>query len=209
MDTMDKIMAVPDMPELTFDDGPHIYRLNGVEIPSVSAIMTPLRDATYKGINGKTLERAADKGTSVHNSIENWIKYSIEDVPEEHEGYFEAFRKWWELRKPIVVGSEVRIYHRLMQYAGTGDFVGYIDGELNLVDYKSTYAISDMTCGIQLEGYSQAFASHGIRIQKKRILHLKKDGSFDDSHEYPASDAARWRVFGALKSVYDYIGSYK
>lgn len=208
MNLTDRI-TLPDLPELTFDDEPHIYRLNGLAIPSVTTIMSPLSSANYKGISERTLAQAANKGTSVHNSIENWIKFSMEDIPDEHRGYFDAFRKWWDLRKPVVVGAEVRIYHRLMQYAGTGDLLCYIDDTLNLVDYKSTYVISDMTCGVQLEGYSQAFASHGVKIQKKRILHLKKDGNFDDSREYPVSDTVRWRTFGALKSVYDYIESYK
>lgn len=65
-----------------------------------------------------------------------------------------------------------------------------------------------MTCGVQLEAYAQALASHGIKVEQKKILHLKKDGRYDD-RSYPANDAQRWRVFGSLKCVYDYIQSYK
>ena len=95
-----------------------------------------------------------------------------------------------------------------MQYGGTADLIAYIAGELTLVDYKSTYVISDMTCGVQLEGYTQALKSMGVPIQRKRILHLKKDGRYD-FREYPMNDIARWRVFGALKTVYDYVESSK
>lgn len=204
MGTTDRITKIPEVDGLAFDDSTHTYRLDGLVIPSVSAIMEPLSKAKYSRISEKTLDKAANKGTSVHNSIENWIKFEITDVPLEHMGYFDAFMKWWGQYQPVVVGSEVRLCHRLMRYGGTGDLVAYIDGELNLVDFKTTYTISDMTCGIQLEGYVQALASMGVKIERKRILHLMKDGRFD-LREYPINDQTRWRVFGALKMVYDYI----
>lgn len=206
MTDFQKIESIPDVPGLEFEEEKHIYRLDGIEIPSVSSIMAPLSRAKYDGINSKTLEKAASKGTSVHNAIENWIKFGIEDVPLEHKGYFDAFHSWWDELKPEVVGSEVRICHRLMQYGGTADLIFRIDDKLVLVDYKTTQTISDMTCGVQLEAYSQALNSMGVCVQSKAILHLKKDGSYNVRF-YPAKDANRWRVFGALKTVYDYVKS--
>lgn len=153
MDTTDKVLEIPAVEGLEFDDATHTYRIDGLVIPSVSAILGPLSKAKYAGISERTLGRAADKGTAVHNSIENWIKFEIEDIPPEHIGYFNAFRAWWDEFQPEVVGSEVRICHRLMRYGGTADLVAYISDELTLVDYKSTYVISDMTCGVQLEAY--------------------------------------------------------
>lgn len=208
MDSMDRIIEIPEVEGLVFDDPTHTYRLDGLVIPSVSAIMEPLSKAKYSRISEKTLDRAACKGTSVHNSIENWIKFEIEDVPPEYKGYFDAFLKWWERYQPAVIGSEVRLCHRIMRYGGTGDLVAYINGHLNLVDFKTTYTISNMTCGVQLEGYAQALASMGVKVERKHILHLTKDGRFD-FREYPINDQARWRVFGALKTVYDYIETSK
>jgi len=202
------VVEIPKIPELQFEEVTHTYRLNGIVIPSVSTIIEPLNSVKYAGISNSTLEKAADKGSAVHDCIENWIKFGIEDIPTEHRGYFDGFKEWWELNKPVVVGSEVRLYHRLLKYGGTMDLLAYIGNELTLIDYKSTYVVSDMTCGVQLEGYSQALASHGIHVKKKMILHLKKDGRFDVI-EYPINDAVRWRVFASLKCVYDYIQSNK
>lgn len=205
----DKITIPPEFPELEFDDLTHTYRLNGLVIPSVSAIMAPLSAAKYEGISRRTLDKAADKGTEVHNAIENWIKFGIEDISAANRGYFDAFLKWWELNKPVVVGSENRLYHKIMRYAGTVDLICYIEDQLHLIDYKSTYVVSDMTCGVQLEAYEKAAATHGIHIERKKILHLKKDGKYDDSHEYPVNDSERWRVFGSCKCLYDYMKSQK
>lgn len=207
MDQTGKVLEFPDLPELTFDDAKHIYRLDGIEIPSVSRIMEPLKDANYAGISERTLQRAADKGTSVHDSIENFIKFGIEDVNPDHQAYFEAFFQWWAAVRPIVVGSEIRIYHKLLRYGGTIDLLCYIDGYLTLIDFKTTYTVSDMSCGVQLSAYEKALESHGIKVDQKMILHLKRNSKFK-TILYPANDSRRWRVFGSLKVVYDYIKSY-
>ncbi len=202
---MDQIV-LPDLPELVFDDGPHIYTLNGVPIPSVTRIMEPLSQAEYGAIDSRTVDQAAHKGTIVHNAIENWLKFGIEDEDPDYAGYFRAFTEWWEEKKPEPVGSEVKTYHKLMRYAGTVDMLAYIDGELNLIDFKTTYRLIEKNCGVQLEAYAQALESHGVKVERKRILHLKKDGKWDD-RQFPAKDPKRWMAFGALKNVYDYIQS--
>lgn len=204
---MDMTVEVPELPELTFDEASHIYRLNGDIIPSVSKLMEPLKDQCYGGISKRTLENAAIKGSAVHNSIENWIKFGIDDIPSEHRGYFNGFMEWWKQYKPRVFGSEVRIYHKLMRYGGTIDLLCEIGGLLELIDFKTTYTLLEMACGVQLEAYSQALISHGITPQRKHILHLKKDGKWA-FREFPAKDPARCRVVGALKCLYDYEQSY-
>lgn len=200
---MDTTVKIPEMPELRFDEKSHIYRLDGVEIPSVSRVMEPLKASSYAGISEKTLARAADKGSSVHNSIENWLKFGIDDIPEEHRPYFDGFLEWWDEYQPEVVASEVKTYHKLMRYGGTIDLLAYIGGKLTLIDFKTTYRLLEKSCGVQLEAYAQALASHGITVEEKYILHLKKDGKWAYP-EFPAKDPVRWRVFSALKCVYDY-----
>lgn len=93
------MVRVPELPELTFEEKRHIYRLDGVQIPSVSKLMEPLKASCYAGVSNRTLENAAKKGTSVHNSIENWLKFGIEDIPAEHRGYYNGFREWWGRHK--------------------------------------------------------------------------------------------------------------
>ncbi|MBQ4121442.1 MAG: hypothetical protein IJD35_05445 [Clostridia bacterium] len=201
-------VKLPDLTGLAFEEDSHTYTLNGIVIPCVSDIMEPLSMVKYRGINEATLDAAAEKGTMVHNSIENWIKFEIEDVPPEHQGYFDGFLEWWNKYKPEVIGSEMRLFHKLMMYGGTVDLLSIIGGKLTLTDFKTTYTLSDMTCRVQLEAYAQALASHGIKVEQKQILHLVKDGKWD-TREYAANDAECWRVFGSLKCVYDYVSRTK
>ena len=201
-----RITSIPNLPELTFEDMSHTYLLNGSEIPSVTTVMKPLSDFEYGGVDERTLEKAANRGTAVHNAIENWLKFGFDDLDPEYHGYMDGFLNWWNLRKPKLIASEVRTYHRLLNYAGTVDLVAEIDGEINLIDFKTTSRLIEKNCKVQLEAYSKAMESHGIDIQKKRILHLSHDGKWQEP-EYPAKDAEAWRVFGSLKCIYDYLQS--
>ena len=88
---------LPDLTELDFDERSHIYRLNGEIIPSVSSVMSPLSQFKYAGVQLGTLNTAATKGTEVHNSIETYINFEIEDISEANRGYFEAFQKWYDI----------------------------------------------------------------------------------------------------------------
>jgi len=54
---MGMTVEVPELPELTFDEASHIYRLNGDIIPSVSKLMEPLKDRCYGGSAGSPLRR--------------------------------------------------------------------------------------------------------------------------------------------------------
>ena len=201
-------IIIPDFKELEFDEDKHIYKLNGSAIPSVTTVMKPLSNAEYSGISENVLNKAAEKGTAVHNAAENWAKFQIDDIEPEYRGYFDAFLSWWKATNPEMVGSEIKLYHKIMRYAGTADLVAWIDGKLTLVDYKTTSKLIEMNCGVQLEAYAKALASHGIEIQEKRAVQLKRDRKFVEM-KFPASDARRWTVFGALKTVYDYIESSK
>jgi hypothetical protein len=112
-------LILPDLTELSFESEKHIYKLNGRYIPAVSTILKPLSSALYKGIDDDIMKAAAQRGTSIHESIENYIKYGIEEFTETTEPYFRAFLSWWELYRPIPVESEYRVYHPLYRYAGT------------------------------------------------------------------------------------------
>ena len=161
------------------------------------------KDALYKGVSDSVLSRAADRGTAVHSAIEFWLEFGAWDTIPDYAPYLVAFTDWYKSRSPEVLGVELRLYHKLMRYAGTCDLLCRIDGNLCLVDYKTTSAVNRKTCSVQLEAYAQALANAGVYVDRKLILHLTKDGKWRE-HEFEAKDAESWRVFGACKTIYDY-----
>lgn len=199
-------IVLPKLDELTFTESDHVYRLNGSAIPSVTSIMEPLSRKEYGSIDERTLRRAANRGTSVHFAIENYLKFGIVDCEPDFQGYMAGFLEWYDQYRPIIIGSEIRTYHKLFRYGGTIDLLAIIDGKLVLIDFKTTSRLIEKNCRVQLEAYSQALASHGIKVDAKYILHLTPTGKWQ-YQMFVEKDAEAWRVFGSLKTVYDYTRS--
>lgn len=196
-------------PELSFDERQHVYKMDGMIIPSVTTVMRPLTDDVYGEIDEDILNRAAARGTAVHEAIENFVKFGIEDIPLEYGGYFEAYRKWHKDHNVKASGTEIRLYHKSLLYAGTADMAAEVDGENTLVDFKTSASIQHMLCGVQLEAYKRAWESHtgGSQFKRKAIVQLKKDGGYE-MVEFGA-DIECWRVFTALLTVRNYKEKFK
>lgn len=205
---MVSMVKLPDMSALAFDESSHTYCLNGMNLPSVTTLMEPLSNAKYSGVSKGMLEKAAARGTAVHNAAEFYLNYGIEEIEPEYMPWFQAFLCWHREYQPKVVATEMRLFHKILMYAGTADLLAYIGGKLTLVDYKTTAQYSEMTFPVQLEAYAQSLASHGIHVEQKAILQLKKDGTYK-FEIYPAKDAERWTVFGALLTLGGYIRKHK
>ena len=54
---------------LEYDDESHTYIVDGVIVPSVTQILGVKFGNKYAGVNRSTLERAANRGTAIHEAI--------------------------------------------------------------------------------------------------------------------------------------------
>lgn len=202
------MITLPEFKELVFEEKSHRYLLNGYSIPSVTTIMKPLSNAHYGSIDQEVLKKAANKGTIVHDAAENYMLFGVEDIAPEFEGYFYAFKKWTMDYNPIPIKPEYRLYHKVLNYAGTADLPCYISGKLALVDYKTTATIAESLTRVQLEAYRKALASHGFDFERKLIVQLRNDGTYKVA-EYETVDNEGWKVFTELLDVHRYIKKYK
>ena len=156
--------GLPVFPELRFEEKRHIYTLEGQILPSVTTIMRPLDNALYQGIDEEIMRMAADRGTAIHNAVENYVLYGIEDIEPKHRGYFDGFLKFWEENNPEPLATESRLYHRILRYAGTADLPCIIGGKRVLIDYKTSAVVNSMLTGVQLEAYAKAYDLSLIHI---------------------------------------------
>ncbi len=202
------MISIPAFENFSFEEKSHIYKLENVILPSVSTIMNPLSKALYENIDASILNKAADRGMAVHNAIENYILFGIVDIDDANKGYLDAFIQWYEDKKPKPIVTESRVYHRVLRYAGTGDLIAEIDGKNLLIDYKTSATVNKMLTGVQLEAYSKAYDSHGVKVDGKMILHLKSDGKYQEIF-YKKNDIENWEVFCALLKIYGHIKKYK
>ena len=200
--------GLPVFPELNFEEKRHIYTINGQILPSVTTVMRPLDNEVYRGIDEDVMRMAADRGTAIHNAVENYVIYGIEDIEPNHRGYFDAFLRFWAENNPEPLATESRLYHKILRYAGTADLPCVIGGKRVLIDYKTSAAVNKMLTGVQLEAYAKAYGSHGFKFDEKAIVHLKNDGSYQ-MVRYKANDMESWEVFSSLMVVWNHIQKYK
>lgn len=200
--------GLPVFPELNFEEKRHIYTINGQILPSVTTVMRPLDNEVYQGIDEDVMRMAADRGTAIHNAVENYVIYGIEDIERKHRGYFDGFIRFWEENNPEPLATESRLYHKILRYAGTADLPCVIGGKRILIDYKTSAAVNKMLTGVQLEAYAKAYSSHGFKFDEKAIVHLKNDGSYQ-MVRYKANDMESWEVFSSLMVVWNHIQKYK
>lgn len=135
-----------------FDDAEHLYTVGGVRVPSVSRILRPLTNAVYGEIDRETLRRAADFGTAVHACTEllDLDELDEDSVTPEWMPYLNAYKRWKAATRPEILHIEDRL--GCSKYAGTLDRICRINGELWVIDIKTTSSIHPHV-GVQLAAY--------------------------------------------------------
>lgn len=149
----------------------------------MSEVTRFLSREVYGEIDPIALERAAERGTAVHQATEQLDKNGIVTVTEEYSGYLDAYVKFreehdveWELIEHMIVGTDTE---GNPQYAGTLDRYGKVDGQCCIVDFKTSKTISKK----HMVMYSAAqtlysMALRGKVVDKLYILHLKPNGEY-------------------------------
>ncbi len=177
------MITLPTFPELHFDEGKHLYTLdqNGVtfELPSVTQILRFISREIYGDVPQSVLDKAADKGTRVHEAIEAYDNYGWKECEPDTLPYILAYEKWVQDHNFQTVANEYPIYHRTRLYAGRIDRIFMDEGKLSLLDIKTSETILEPLVTAQLYGYAEALKSHGITVINSYILHLRNDATYD------------------------------
>ncbi len=176
-----KITILPE-PEVVFEEAGHTYTWRGYKLPSVTGIMEPMSLMLYKNVPPDVLSAAADRGTRAHEQIANYINFGVLEADPDTMPYLEAFDQFSKMYNPEWLGSEYRVHHAGLMYAGTLDIIGYVlpdDGRgVDVVDIKTTAQFHHMMLGTQISAYSEALKSMGVPIRNIYGLQLTKDGAF-------------------------------
>ncbi len=166
------------MAKLMFFDDKHEYRVGEEVLPSVSEILRFITREMYDNIKQYTLDQAADRGKRVHAATENLDRYGEVKVDVDIQPYVEAYIKWSREYNPQWSRIEYACYHPEMMYAGTLDRYGTIRGEQYIVDIKTTSTLHTNRETAQLNAYQKLAEANGLKVDKRAILQLKKDGTF-------------------------------
>lgn len=159
----------------------HYYWLNGEFMPGVTSILQEAAPTPYglkkfwqdntKEEADAIFEAAGDFGTKMHDAFENLLLAQelnlLGDYPTKKEkDCLVSFKDWFSYYKPTDFMPEQPIASGKYKYAGTLDFVGTINGQRWLVDFKTTGAIH-FSHQLQTLAYKQAFEeSYGEKIDR-------------------------------------------
>lgn len=181
-----------------FDEENHVYTVGGNRVPSVSRILRPLTTAVYGNIDQETLRKAAEFGTAVHACTELLDLNELDEssVEPEWRPYVDAYLKWKDTAHPDVLHIEDRL--ACSKYAGTLDRIVRINGELWVIDLKTTSSIHPHV-GVQLAAYAALAEKFYGGTYRRAALQLREDGSFKVFEFASIKDET---CFNALLGIY-------
>ena len=161
---------------LEYIDETHTYLFNGVILPSITQILKIKFGNKYNGVSKEILQRASERGTAVHQAIEDYEKRSIDDSKcKELRNYkFLKDRFHFECldnEVPIVLfidGNPV--------CAGRIDLIIKEENNVGIADIKRTSVFDKEYVAYQTNlyriGYQQCY---GTEVSFLRGIHLRDD----------------------------------
>jgi len=167
---------VSSRPVLTFDEAPHIYRVDGREVPSVTQI---LKEAYGDLLWPWAGEFAMERGRLVHAALHLWAQrdLDVKSLSPYIAGYVAAGVKWLTDSGFEIRVTEHRMYSSIYDYAGTCDIIGILDRKSACVDYKT--GEPGWATGPQTWAYTQAWQEEtGEVIRNRYGLRLFEDGHY-------------------------------
>jgi len=159
-------------------------------------------------------KKAADEGTLVHNLCEKYLlgekvtlmdngnpKYDIKVWK-----MFLRFVEFWETTKAELLETEVFLYSDTLKVAGTCDLVCKINGELWVIDLKTSNQLQT-TYDIQAAVYSRCFEEcYDQKVDKVGILWLK---SSKRGPKKGSLQGKGWEVYESKRSQEDNLEIFK
>jgi hypothetical protein len=102
-----------------------------------------------KGAHERERDASAVRGTAVHAAIDDWCQGKAHSSSPEISPYMGSFMKFLLEKRPTFLRTEVTLWNRKHNYAGTADAICVIAGETWLIDYKTGKNLHDEV-GLQL-----------------------------------------------------------
>ncbi|OGN05559.1 MAG: hypothetical protein A2831_03370 [Candidatus Yanofskybacteria bacterium RIFCSPHIGHO2_01_FULL_44_17] len=157
------------------------YEIDGVWYPRVTSIVSiKAKPALYHFYAGQASfaageavkAKSAEEGTLLHETVEAILKGEDSPIPDSVAPAVSAFLDFKKQNEIIPQQIEARIISKKHHYAGTLDCLAELNGQLGVLDIKTSYAIY-RDYGIQTAAYVEALSEAPSMPSLKRwILRL-------------------------------------
>jgi len=221
----------PDHKKITLPDSRY-YRRNGEFYPSVTYVLgTYPKGKHYEDWLKKVgyasehiVRKASEEGTLVHLMAEEYLNgeevtfldaYGNPKMDPMIWKMFLNFVDFWETHKPTLIETEVHLFSDELKIAGTCDLICEIDGELWVLDLKTSNQVQssyELQLAIYAQCYKECFGKTAARLG---VLWLKSKSRGEDKegkrlkgkgweiHESNRSQEKNLEIYKAVRLLFD------
>ena len=210
-----------DHKQITLPDGRY-YQRNGEYYTSVTYVLSHYPKGKFfedwlKKVGYSAdfiVKKASEEGTQVHEMIENYLngkellflEHGIPMYPPHVWQMFLRFVDFWEEYKPTLIEAEIHLFSDELKVAGTCDMVCEINGELWVIDFKTSNHLQT-TYDLQTAMYAKCFEEcFGKKVDRTGVLWLKS------SKRGPKKDKIQgkgWEMYESKRTQEDNLNIYR
>jgi hypothetical protein len=152
---------------------------------TIDDIIKVINDSKYK--YREESNKAKDIGSQVHSLIEDYIKFGLDKTTkieycQEVQNSFLAFLEWEKENNIKWVKSEFRLINNVEMFAGTCDAVCEINGELFLIDFKTSKDFYYENY-LQVAAYLMTYNLENPAVSRAGILRIDKETGLPEFKE--------------------------
>lgn len=177
-----------------YDAENHRYTIDGIEIPSVTKIISAML-----GCGWMAADWYLQRGRAVHACaalIAQGVDFTYD---QQIKGQVAAIRRFFTEVNPRVVNYEEQMFSEKYRFGGTADLICKTGGRWTVIDYKAS--IDEERAALQLGGYSiLAEEKYGIKIMRGFPVAIKDTGKYQMGTTINMRRARR--EFLALRGTY-------
>lgn len=148
------------------------------EAGNEEAAVAFLLSARNEGTNSR------DRGTRIHTAIEGVLRRERPKIDPRDVPAVEGARAWLNRVKPVPIEVEAMTINATLGYGGTCDLIAEIDGEVWLLDWKSSKSVAWPS--------GEVYAEH--RLQLSAYAHAEFIGRPADPVEYELPAITRFGI---------------
>jgi hypothetical protein len=218
-----------DAQQITMPDSRYYLR-NGEYYPSITYVLQYYPKGKFfedwlkqVGNNADYIVRkSAEDGTKVHSMIEDYLNgeelnfLSLNKQPLYDTNIWTMFLKFvefWETHKPTLIETEVHLFSDELKVAGTCDLVCEINGELWIIDFKTSNHIHttyEFQTAVYGKCYEECFEKkperYGIlwlKSAKRKPAKDKIQGKGWELFESSRTQEENLHLFNTVKTIFD------
>lgn len=197
--------------DLKFDPESHTYTVDGRVVPNVTRVLDLL--GTYAHIPDEVLDWKSDVGKAVHKATELYDQDDLDyaSLDPAIVGYVDAWVKFMEEVNPVILAIEERVYHGVLNYAGTVDRIAIFNRQrrntilpLEIKCTAQTHAIHRLQTAAYYSASSNTGSAYKLNHSGMRACaYLFPDGKYKLDFHY--SFSGDFATFSGLLNVYNWL----